>query len=165
VALYFAVQDDFPVPGSLFALNAFALNEIQVGHRATLAPTEAEVLALIQPAFHEIDPPKAQAAALLVDETDPRMLAQLTALTIHASSEPMQRLDTSEQYLRCFEVPADVKKPLRHELWHHGIRRSTLFPDLENLATSCGYSNSDGRSLIAVRPPNPRLQGCPPSQP
>jgi hypothetical protein len=131
VALYFAVQDGLPAPGSLFTLNPYALNEAQIGQRAIMQPHDSSVASLIQSAFTKIDVPHAHAAALVVNESDPRMLAQLTAMTIHSRSAPL----SDKAYLRRFDIPAEAKVSLRHELWHMGIRRSYLFPDLGSLAT------------------------------
>lgn len=138
VALYFAVATDRPGDAAVYALNPVELNERQLGLRAVVAPGEKQMIPLVAPAFEEKPESDAKAAALLVDETDPRMLAQLTALTIHTSPKPLDTLEDSESLLMRFDVPGELREALRMELWHHGVRRSTLFPDLANLAAELG---------------------------
>ncbi len=135
VALYFAVATNRPGDAVIYALNPVELNERQLGPRAILAPNESLMNPLFAPAFDADKPePDAEAAAVLVDETDPRMLAQLTTLSIHTRSNPLDSLEGHERFLMRFVVPGELREALRMELWHHCVRRSTLFPDLANLA-------------------------------
>lgn len=135
VALYFAVETNRPGDAVIYALNPVELNERQLGPRAILAPNESQMNPLFAPAFDVDKPePDAKAGAVLVDETDPRMLAQLTALSIHTGPNPLDSLEGHETFLMRFVVPGELRETLRMELWHHGVRRSTLFPDLANLA-------------------------------
>jgi len=133
IALYFAALHP-EADGVVHVLYPMELNDRQLKTRALVDPTGKEAAPLVLPAFHEAPAPSAAAAALIVDETDPRMLAQLTAMSIHTAPGPLEQLDGSEAFLRRFIVPAAAKPDLVWELWHHGIRRSTLFPDLSNLA-------------------------------
>ena len=137
VALYFAVGTDHPPAGaaSLYALGPMALNEDQGFPMGIVSPTRSDVKPLFEVAFRASAPaPAARAAALVVDETDPRMQAQLTAFTIHAGGDDLESFGDSERFLMRFEIPAAARGPLRRQLFFHGLRRSTLFPDLANLA-------------------------------
>ncbi len=135
VALYFAVATEHPGDAAIYSFNPVELNERQLGIRGIVSPDDPLASPLFAPAFvHDRPEPDAKAAAVLVDEIDPRMLAQLTALSIHTCSNPLDSLEGHERFLMRFEVPGDLREALRMELWHHGVRRSTLFPDLANLA-------------------------------
>ena len=85
-ALYFAVATDRPGNAAVFALNPKALNQRQFGHRAIMDPRSEQIRPFLHPAFGDHPEPDAEAAALIVDETDRRMLAQLSGCTIHTSS-------------------------------------------------------------------------------
>jgi hypothetical protein len=67
-------------------------------------------------------------------EIDPRMLAQLSRFTLHSLQTPLEEMQESEVWLRQYVIPRDAKARIRHQLAALGIRRSNLFPDLENLA-------------------------------
>ena len=99
------------------------------------APSSPKVKGLFTRVFHKgRSEPTTSVAAVIADEADPRMLAQLTAFTVHATPKPLESFDNSDRWLMRFEIPAAARQALRRELWRHGIRRSTLFPDLTNLA-------------------------------
>jgi hypothetical protein len=119
VALFFAVEHQRPGAACLYALNPFALNDKQLGQRALVAPTVSQVRPLVAPALGEAEAPTPKAAALLVDESDPRMLAQLTAMTIHTTPEPLETIEGAGDCLRRFVIPEAARASLRWELWHH----------------------------------------------
>jgi len=62
------------------------------------------------------------------------MLLQLSAFSIHGTKIPMDEALQSHGFLRRYEIPAAAKPTIRRELRQIGVRRSTIFPDLENLA-------------------------------
>jgi hypothetical protein len=62
------------------------------------------------------------------------MLLQQSRFTIHNSTRPLQQFDGAEQFLDEFVIPAPVKPAIAGQLRRVGISRSTLFPDLRNLA-------------------------------
>jgi hypothetical protein len=74
--------------------------------------------------------------ALATAETDERMVAQSAAFTLHSSSDGVEGLEGSEAFLRQFIVPMEAKLAIRETLRLLGVRRWTLFPDLENLAAA-----------------------------
>jgi hypothetical protein len=134
VALFFAVQGDGP--GALFGLSPFALNKVEVGRPAIIGVGDPTFDDMISGAFgtNASNKSKAFAAAVIVDETDARMLAQLTAFTVHSSPRPLEEAPDHIRFLRRIEIPEKAKAELRWELGQMGVRRSTLFPDLHNLA-------------------------------
>jgi hypothetical protein len=90
---------------------------------------------LVQRAFHENLPPARKTLAVIARETDVRMMVQLAAFTIHdAGMPPLEAMPGQETFLVRFDIPAEVKYDLAMDLFRLGVRRSTLFPDLEGLA-------------------------------
>jgi hypothetical protein len=134
VALYFAVESFDDSPAAIFALAPFELNGVLTGNSWLHSPRHEPAKPLISAAFGNEADIKTIAIALVTDETDARMLAQLTALTLHSSGDALDGLESRERFLRRYDIPAAAKPYLRQELFWHGVRRSTLFPDLANLA-------------------------------
>ena len=84
LALYFALQDRVN-DGSLFVINPKALTNVYIGSNAIVSPAAPNIYPFFQSAFDNSRPsPKALAVALVVSESDPRMLLQLTGMTIHS---------------------------------------------------------------------------------
>ena len=63
------------------------------------------------------------------------MSVQLASFTLHGSPLPLESLSGVDGFLSRIIIPADLKAGMRMALRMLGVRRSTLFPDLENLAT------------------------------
>jgi hypothetical protein len=62
------------------------------------------------------------------------MLAQMSRFTLHSRRTALESERESEKWLRRYVIPKDAKKKIRAQLSALGLRRSNLFPDLENLA-------------------------------
>jgi hypothetical protein len=75
-----------------------------------------------------------RALAIIADEVDIRMLLQLAAFTIHNTQCGLDDDPKAETFLAKILISSAAKHALRDQLWALGIRRSTLFPDLDNLA-------------------------------
>src|SRR5262249_32011565 len=88
---------------------------------------------LLRGAFFEEEPAEGM-AAVAGHDIDLRMAVQQGAFTIHANNAPLEQLAGFEEDLVKFVIPQAAKPQLAHELWCLGVRRSSLFPDLENLA-------------------------------
>ncbi|HKS07169.1 MAG TPA: hypothetical protein VJR92_12740 [Gemmatimonadaceae bacterium] len=82
--------------------------------------------------------------AIVASENSQRMLMQLGAFTIHGVRTPLDDYPNAERFLRCYDVPAAAKKPLAAQLARAGIRRSSLFPDLDNLSAEIAATHVDG---------------------
>ena len=61
------------------------------------------------------------------------MLAQMSRFTLHSDPTPLEELGT-DKWLRRYMIPKNAKAKIHAQLSALGIRRSNLFPDLENLA-------------------------------
>ena len=140
VALYFAVSDDehSDQDGVLYALNPFALNHSQTGCDGLPDCNDDPVAeAILKAAFSAQGKGRVEAQKVLAVRTrllDPRMMVQLSHFTIHGVRRSLGELPFSRAFLTKFIVPAHAKEQLLAWLDLLGVRRSQLFPDLQNLA-------------------------------
>jgi len=136
-ATFFAVEqaEHHERPGALWGLNPSLLNEKCIGSAGLPVSDDAEIAPMFHGAFFDPVPAVTRkVAAVGTREVDIRMLVQLSAFTIHTTPDALDATPGAPEYLVRYEIPADQKKRLLHQLRLTGIRRSTLFPDLENLA-------------------------------
>ena len=141
IGLHFAVLlDEYQeAPGSLWALDPFLLNDVQVGVPGIAQPGEPHALELFKQAFGKktdvFNFSNADAViALVTEEVDVRMMVQLSGMTIHGSPLPLELRKDARRYVREFKVEPSAKAKLRSQLERLGIRERNLFPDLEHLA-------------------------------
>ena len=74
------------------------------------------------------------AAAAYGSDVDMRMTIQQGAYTVHGDATPLEDRSAAEHFLMKIFIAEKAKHALEEELSFLGIRRSTLFPDLANLA-------------------------------
>jgi hypothetical protein len=134
VALYFAVADMSERPANLWALSPFELNRIQTKERVIFNTADPRIESLIAPAFNTVENPPTTTLATFGEENELRMALQLGAFTIHGGATPLNKHAQADQFLRRVVIQAEHKAGLRAVLWTLGVRRSNLFPDLENLS-------------------------------
>jgi hypothetical protein len=158
VGLYFAVRrpSDDGEDGVLWALDPCFMNESVFGRAGTEDlrddPARGAFLLSNFPArelearlvAEGLDPTEARSAAtvtnvppvvaLTPEESDGRMLMQMSAFTIHAWEDPLEEYERSLDFLFKVKVPAERKAHIRRWLGRLGIKESYLFPDLEHLA-------------------------------
>jgi FRG domain len=148
VALFFAVEKVGPNDdGCLWALEPGRMNaEMTNGSRRLLASDDPMVERLIDVVF-EPDPSarvetvsnlRGQALSFGPREIDPRMVAQRSRFTIHADDADLAdypyKTGDKPMWRRAFCVPAGAREDCRRLLRTLGIRKHTLFPDLQALA-------------------------------
>jgi len=75
-----------------------------------------------------------QVVALETFEIDERIVAQSGRFTLHTCEQAIESLGDKDQYLRKFLIPAGSKPTIRQRLEDLGIKRWSLFPDLQALA-------------------------------
>jgi hypothetical protein len=134
IALFFAVTQDNTAPGALWVLSPFGLNESQVKESVVFNTVDPRVEELIAASLNIAHPSSPHTLATFGEEFDLRMTMQLSAFTIHGNGQALDEHPAAAQFLRRIEIPVQVKQGLREVLTLLGIRRSTVFPDLENLA-------------------------------
>jgi len=134
VAAYFASTERLDQDGEIWSLLPYHLNNEQLGSPELPLPYSSHVRRFFEAAFGKATIDQDEAVAVVPLEADVRMLAQCGTYTIHSSNRPMDQLPHASKYLMRVPVPAKTKQSLAKELWNVGIRRSNLFPDLQNLA-------------------------------
>lgn len=141
VALHFALLEERPV---VWMLNPMELNRLSASDVSTAFPltwVDAEPPDInigsinIRGAWeldkHGVDSP----VAILPTNIHPRMSAQRSCFTVHGKrKKPLNDL-VSATYLKRYEVHMDAKADLRTDLRVLGVGDSTIFPDLDGLAT------------------------------
>ena len=97
---------------------------------------EGDGYALIGPAFGQTLDSKLRDKVLAAGapQYHLRMLLQQSMFTIHDTKQGLEQLPGAKMYLRGYVVEPQRREALLRELDLLGIRRSTLFPDLDNLA-------------------------------
>lgn len=90
--------------------------------------------------------------AVLAPRSDLRMAAQLGNYSLHGSRVPLNKIAGAEDSLGCIHISPEAIDHLRRDLLITGLRRSTLFPDLANLA-------SELAALKAFGPDDEDLEG------
>lgn len=141
IALFFALWEEnlCMEPGAVWGLSPGKLNEIQTGEAPGLISPSKSSFSLAKDiakdAFegiqHEDD---GQILAVQPKHFDIKMLVQQSVCTIHGMRTHLEEMKNSDEFLRKIPISPEQKHCLRVLLEKFGIRQSTLFPDLENLA-------------------------------
>jgi FRG domain len=156
VALYFAVQKCIydpkyqPTDASVWILDPYRLNEIEIKETATPSIEGWSVRKFLRPAFNDYGPSKAgfrgdpteylseketdSVCAVMAAETDSRIFVQQGSFTIHVSPMPLQQHRKAKKFLDRIIVPSSAARSIAEDIFVCGLRKSTLFPDLANLA-------------------------------
>lgn len=133
VACYFALQEE-DTDGCLWALSPGYLNTCYQGEPDPVPPSSIKVY--FQAPFLREPLELPYIIAIQTTEIDLRMTQQQSVFTIHGTATALDDLRETERkgFLRSWLIPAKSKPALRKELSWLGIRKATLFPDLDNLA-------------------------------
>jgi hypothetical protein len=134
VAAFFAVSYE-PMKGSAAIWQLFPgeLNA-KMGFRKGIKILPGyEIKPLLYPAFAGGESPDI-VLAVMGQEVDLRMSVQQGAFTIHGNNKALECHTESATFLRKIVIPESNRETLRKELSLLGIRRSMLFPDIQNLA-------------------------------
>jgi hypothetical protein len=133
VALYFAVEQQTDKDGAIWALWPGGLNKYSLGDPRFVRIRDPDVKKIAEDAFSG----KANLPVILAidgQEIDLRMLVQIGRFTLHGCNDKIDMSEGSEAWLRQFIIPKESKGKIRNQLTVMGIKRSNLFPDLDNLA-------------------------------
>ena len=120
--------------GALFALSPYRLNETQFGRHVLLMPEDDHCSAAMAPAFDETAQESDKVVAVRPAEVDVRLMVQMSEFTLHGYNVALEALEKSNQFILKFRISRESKVAIRAELKRLGIRLSSIFPDLENLA-------------------------------
>lgn len=163
VGLYFAVSHHHSEDGELWALYPEALNKHN-GYFGLPLPS-CEILRYLaaeprhnnpQKLAEEIGLKKIPQYPHAVDPPlhFPRMVAQLSAFTIHPRPKPSQTIPevmTAETNLVRYIIPAGCKRKFLADLSALGITKMTLFQDLDSLS----HDIIQEHNIIGYSPPRP----------
>ncbi len=123
VALYFAVAANAESDGELFALNSVT--------KASQRTREASPFVIKQP------------VKFYPNIVTPRIRAQEGLFIVCADVErPLDQSIRAEWRIERFSVPSAAKAGMRYELYRLGVHASSLFPDMDGLATRLRWQHS-----------------------
>jgi hypothetical protein len=156
VALYFAVEKCIydlkysPTDASVWILDPYRLNDIEIKETTTPSIEGGSVRNFLRPAFTDYGPSKDgfkndpteylsekeadSVCAVMGAETDTRIFAQQGSFTIHVSPAPLQLHQEAKIFLDRIIIPSSAARSIADDIFVCGFRKSTLFPDLANLA-------------------------------
>lgn len=150
IAAYFAVcdQSKWDRPGAIWALAPHVLNKSIVGTEMNITAHDrvghlAANLSFMREEHENMTEEYRDTAERLTrgivaiepDEIDLRMLLQQSVFTIHGSLIKDESKAFPDACLIKYLIPSGMKEIFAHALACAGVRRSTVFPDLDNLAT------------------------------
>lgn len=134
IAAYFAVRDHHvDEDGCIWALWPTGLNRAFGAADGLAQIRDPRVAEIAESAFTGSESSE-EILAIDGQEIDPRMLAQMSRFTLHSRRTALDSSQGSEVWLRQYVIPKNAKAKIRAQLSALGIRRSNVFPDLENLA-------------------------------
>ena len=139
VALFFAVLEHDCVPGALWVLYPYKLNEDSIdsiGREEILNPQIDRIQPIFKASYASMTENTNKTVAVMAPHTDLRVLVQQSAFTVHGSRTALNKLQNKDEFLLKIEIPAEQKPGFRTYLRDLGINISSLFPDLEHLARS-----------------------------
>jgi hypothetical protein len=161
IALYFAVSKHFDKDGELWAMLPWALNE-KSGFWGIPTSDDPTLKNLVLDAFNyssgyaakdkELTPK--YPLAIRPPMGFPRLVTQLSTFTIHPQPNEQNQISSllsDPKYLVRYIIPSGHKEKLLRDLASLGIKRHTLFPDLDSLCTDLIYEHN----VVAYGPPDP----------
>ena len=137
-ALYFAVREqEFEnQDGVVWGLLPTYLNKEQVGEKGILGTGHK----FVKPLFDEVWKGSSnvqgdgRVVAITAQHVDVRQMVQASEFTLHGTSQPINDLQNTDQFLVSIKIPAAAKRGISQALRLLNITESYLFPDLEHLA-------------------------------
>ena len=139
VAAFFAVTyERRDSDAAIWCLSPADLNESTTGRPSIALLGHERVCELLRPAFLGGASPDIT-VAVASQEVDLRMAVQQSAFTLHGGPTALESHPMADRFLRKFIIPAADREGWRRELWLLGIRRSMLFPDIQNLARELSH--------------------------
>lgn len=133
VAAFFAVGvETEPGPAVIWALAPERLNALSNGAGvATLSGyLRDSKIELTNMCDQDLGP----TVAVMSEQVDLRMLMQQGTFTFHGAKTPLEDHPDAGSFMARIEIPEEWRVPLEARLHIAGIRRSSLYPDLANLA-------------------------------
>lgn len=154
IALYFAIErymygDIASEDAAVWILDPYVQNISDLGEPTTPSIEGWSVRKFLRPAFTDLSPSSRGfrndpndylkdddelVCAVMAPESDIRIFVQQGCFTIHTSPKAMQSRNGASSVLEKIRIPAESIGQLAEELACCGFRKSTVYPDLTNLA-------------------------------
>lgn len=131
--LFFAVAEHDDRDGALYLLSPIEFNNYQTGKPAIHNSGTDKVQNFLTACFKGTEKPP-ETLAFLAYASNDRISRQQGQFTIHGSSNDLRKIAQPE-WLRTIHIPAKSKPQIRLQLSYFGVTRTSLFYDLESLAT------------------------------
>ena len=137
IAAYFStLKTEEKESAKIWMLDPGKMNSIITGKEPCVYTFRAEECNhMITAGWHNNGREEFEYLASVPDEIDLRLILQQSSFTIHKDENPLDNHKNANDFLRKITIPYEAKENIRKELNLLGFRQSTLFPDLENLAT------------------------------
>ena len=128
------------------------LNELSIGYVIPFL-TDERVKPFVNAAFSgAVNLEGHHSISVLAPRTDRRMAAQLGNYTLHGNRDPLESHPAASRFLARVVMPETSHDRINSDLSVSGIRLSSLFPDLANLAreiTEIKAIDHDGEDVVA----------------
>lgn len=152
-AAFFAIsRKSHKSKATIWMLAPGKLNELSIGPVIPFL-TDERVKPFVTAAFSGTANLEIQhSMSVLAPRTDRRMAAQLGNYTIHGNRDPLESHPASSRFLARVDMPETSHDRINSDLSVSGIRLSSLFPDLANLAreiTEIKAIGHDGENVEA----------------
>ena len=135
VAAHFAVNGEFDGCSAVWAFMPGALHESQGHERWIQLPGSKITKELARVAFLPNLPSLGNRVVGVIPKAlDQRILLQQSRFTIHGDGTPLEKLPSSQKFLKKLLISKECKDELRRALQAFGVRQSSLFGDLSHLA-------------------------------
>ncbi|WP_028987061.1 FRG domain-containing protein [Thermicanus aegyptius] len=140
VALFFALDGWTNGTAKIWVLKPTELNRLSLGKNEILSPQAIEYP-------KHFEDPNQKSIAIYPIKSNKRIVAQNGVFTVQGNSmlpleEEFEGNLITNNIIKAFELTLDIKEDAVRFLYHNGINRFTLFPDLE------GLSNHINNTLI-----------------
>jgi hypothetical protein len=140
VAAFFAVGELDDKDSLIYALDPQLLNKKYWDAEVILNPY-GKPKSLFAPPFSDDAPEDNRIAAVPAYYVDARMRSQLAAFTVHGTTTPLNAAEGADSFLSTITIPAAAIHRIQADLFIMGVRRSSIFPELESLAKEINSMN------------------------
>jgi hypothetical protein len=162
VATYFAVSKHSDKDGELWAMLPWELNKKSGGFYGIPTPDDVSYKKLVSDAFNIVlgneikdkDPAAEYPLAVQPPLSFPRLVNQLSTFTIHPlpnNQNQITNLLSEPEHLVRYIIPSNRKDNILNHLSLLGIKRHTLFPDLDSLCADL----INEHNVVGYGPPQP----------
>jgi hypothetical protein len=137
VAVFFACCDPLPrvsdSTSAIWFLSPNALNYAMIERHGVVQLSNTRARPFVDAAFSPKNPVD-KCIAVSPIHSDPRHSHQASVFTLHGSRKPLEEYPEATACLRKLEISNDAIGKVIKQMISFGVKRTTIFPDLENLS-------------------------------